>query len=450
MRDLKILAVLLVSAAGAARADTVEATSTTFLYVGEQTRGGAPNANPDLDTVAPLFESLTVSARNIRNPIAENLQIVLSAWGSYELADPRWDNGTHSDLTGDVLTGYVSAQFLKRNLTVILGRQNVALGTRGYLQLDGGEVIGRLPFGFAISAYAGSPVSQRFASRRGTVSWNPAGGDLAYGGRLSWTLAIPGVAGRGLELGADYAMVTDHGDTAHQQVGGDFRIQPIGNLTLAGFGMFELGDENVALAEANVQGFWTFLPRWHLNASWRYARPDLVLSRLSILSVFADAERNDIGAGVSYDLTRTFSLGVEGRVLLEPDYAPVTPVEEKGSYTGYEAILRADYKRGPTSLGGEAFVLDSLENGYYGARVYGRRDLGRFFLAGDVLFHYYREPVNDFDYAVMGSLSGGWEIGKGWSAVLAGRAGVNPFYEQEYDGLVKLVYNQTYTTREVR
>jgi hypothetical protein len=51
---------------------------------------------------------------------------------------------------------------------------------------------------------------------------------------------------------------------------------------------------------------------------------------------------------------------------------------------------------------------------------------------------------------VTGTLTGGYEMGRGWSAVVAGRAGVTPFFEQQYDVLAKLVYNQTYTVREVR
>ena len=45
---------------------------------------------------------------------------------------------------------------------------------------------------------------------------------------------------------------------------------------------------------------------------------------------------------------------------------------------------------------------------------------------------------------------GGSRLAKGFSAVVAGRAGVTPFLEQTYDVMAKLVYNQTYRIREVR
>jgi len=47
-------------------------------------------------------------------------------------------------------------------------------------------------------------------------------------------------------------------------------------------------------------------------------------------------------------------------------------------------------------------------------------------------------------------VSAGYQLAPGWSAVLAGRAGVTPFLEQQADLLVKLVYNQTYRAREVK
>ena len=51
------------------------------------------------------------------------------------------------------------------------------------------------------AAFGGIPVAQRFTTRAGIKSWNPAGGDLAYGGRVGWTLPLPDAYGRGLDIG---------------------------------------------------------------------------------------------------------------------------------------------------------------------------------------------------------------------------------------------------------
>jgi hypothetical protein len=443
MQKTLLLAVALaLAAAPAVRADTIEATSTTFLQTGQQTRGGTAGEEPELVTVAPLFEMLTLSARDIRNGFAEDLEIQLSTWASYELADPRWDNGTTGDATGDVLTAFVKGRFLKRRLTVRLGREMVATGAARFLQIDGGDLALRLPAGFAVSGYVGSPVSQRFQSRSGPRSWNPAGGDLAYGGRLSWTLVLPGVGGRGLDVGAFAAIVTDGGETARQDVGADLRLQPAGNLTLTGTAVYSLEAERVA--EGTAVLLWTPMRRLHVTADYRFSAPDLMLPRTSILSVFADSERSDLGGGVTVLLTRTIDVGLDAHALLEPGEL------EGDTNTGYEVRLRGGWTHGPTALGAEVSALDSLDNGYVAFRAYGRHEIGRLFGAADLIGHFLREQVNGEDLAVTGTLTGGMRLGGGWSAVLAGRAGMNPFFEQQYDAMVKLVYNQTYTVREVR
>jgi hypothetical protein len=316
------------------------------------------------------------------------------------------------------------------------------MGASRFLQVDGGNAFLRLPLGFTVSAYGGSPVSQRFQSRTGLKSWNPAGGDAAFGGRVGWTTFWPGASGRGLDVGAFTSWVLDGSETAREDVGADFRLQPLGNLTFSGFGVFSLTEER--LGDAAVQAFWSLSRRLHVTADWRYTAPDLFLPRTSILSVFADADRNVFGGGATWDLTESLAVGADAHLVVEPG------AREGDKYTGWEAAVRADLTRGPGVYGVELSSLDSYENGYFAARAYGRRELGRAFVAADVLAHFFREDVNGESTALTGTLTAGLRLGGGWSAVLSGRAGMNPFYEQQYDAMVKLAYNQTYTVREVR
>src|SRR5512145_1856742 len=123
MRSMRtVLALASALAASSAAADTVEATSTTYVSTGKQTRGGLPGQSPELVTVMPVIEVLSVTARGVRNPIFENLDVVVSTWGSVDLQENRWDAGTSGNLTGDVMTGYVRGQLFSRRLTLRLGR----------------------------------------------------------------------------------------------------------------------------------------------------------------------------------------------------------------------------------------------------------------------------------------------------------------------------------------
>lgn len=436
-------AVLAILASQSARADTVEVTSTTLLRLGQETRGGQPGGEPNLDTVAPAFEILSISARGVTNPVADDLAIVLSTWGSYDLADRRWDNGTGSNLTGEVMTGYVQGKLIDRHLLLRLGRAHVGAGAARMIHLDGGEAVGFLPLGLRLSAYGGIPVSQRFTTRQTIRNWNPVGGDLAYGGRLAWSLAIPGVPGRGVDVGVSANFVEDGGDPVREEAAADFRIQPLGNLTLSGFGAYSLYDER--LSEVTARATWSLTRKLHLEADGRFVAPDLLLARNSILSVFSDEERISFGGGVSYDVGKGLRVGGAYHAQVEPG-----TTDDDADRLGHDAEARVEWERGHTLAGGEVMFLDALQNGYVAVRLFGRRELGRFFAAADVFTHFFKEQVNGEDLAVTGTLTGGVHLARGFSAVISGRAGMTPFLEQTFDVMAKLAYNSTYRIREVR
>ena len=466
-------AALALAAAATSRADVVEATATTVVTAGQQLRGAVSGQTPELDNVIPVFELVTVTARDVRNPVFDNLEVVVSGWGSYDLGEVRWSSGTQDNFTGDLTTGYVRGQLLGRAVTLKAGRSFVVAGAGRMLQLDGADLLVRIPGGLSLSAFGGMPVSQRFRTRAGDRSWNPAGGDLAYGGRLGWTLPLPGGYGRGLDVGASAVMVTDAKSTitnprydplnplpgvpatytdssagaVRKDVGLDARFQPRAGLVFTGNGTYSLEAER--FAEYGVNALWTVDRKTFVNLDFKRVAPDLFLSQNSILSVFTDKERTDLGGGVRYQLTEAMNVGVDYHALLEPTG------EGGKTELGHEAAARAEWEHGPTRMGGEVSYLTAgglgeEKNGYVGGRLFGRRELGRAFVACDAQVHSFQQEINGNKLALTGALSAGYRLNADWSAVLAGRAGVTPFLEQQADLLVKLVYNQTYRAREVK
>ncbi len=437
-----LAAAVLALAAGQARAETVDVSSSTMLLLGQQTRGGSNPFDPQLVTVAPVFEILSISARDVRNPVVEDLSLFVSAWGSYDVQDLRGDAGTSSKWNGDFQALYAQGRLLDRRLTLRLGREMVSTGVARMIQIDGGDLVLALPGGFKIQGYGGAPVSQRFSSRATIVSWNPVGGDLAYGGRLSWAYGVAGFPGRGVELGASANMVQDGGDPVRQEVGADLRLQPWRDLTLTGLASYSVYDERASELLARLT--WTLTRKLRVEADAHYVAPDLLLARNSILSVFSATDRKDYGAALTYELGHDLGVGAGYHLVVEPG-------EEEGTtFYGSEAHANVDWEHGPMLLGGEVDYLDSVDNGYTGVRVFGRRDLGRYFAALDVMADFFKKAVNGQDYAVTGTLTAGVDLAKGFSAVLAGTAGVTPFMEQTYSLMAKLVYNSSYRTREVR
>jgi len=436
-------AVLALAAGSSVRADTVDVTSTTLLRLGQETRGGLPLQEPELDTVAPVFEILSISARGVSNPVADDLSIAVTTWGSYDIADRRWDNGTTSNQTGEVVTGYIQGSLLGRRLTLRAGREHVMTGAARMIHLDGGEAIARLPLGLRISAYGGVPVSQRFTTRQAIRNWNPTGGDLAYGGRAAWSFGFAGFPGRGVDLGVSANVVEDGGDPVRQEAAADLRLQPTAALTLTGIGSYSIYDERVSEVAGRLA--WAVTRRLRVEAEGRYVAPDLFLSRNSILSVFTAEERKEVGGGVAYEVGKGLHVGASYRALIEPG-----ALEGDEDNLGHEAEGRLEWARGATLAGVEVLYLDALENGFVAARLFGRRELGKFFAAADVLSHFFREPVNGEDLAITGTLTAGMNLAKGFSAVVSGRAGMTPFLEQTFDVMAKLAYNSTYRVREVR
>jgi hypothetical protein len=430
--------------AGQARAATVDVTSTTMLQMGQQTRGGSNPFDPELVTVAPAFEILSISARNAAswNKGLDDVSLFVSTWGSYELSDRRWDAGTTSNLNGDVVTGYAQLHLLSRHLTLRVGREMVRTGVARMLQIDGGELLLALPAGFRVQAYAGSPVTQRFGVRDAIRSWNPAGGDLAYGGRLAFAYGFAGYPGRGIELGASANMVEDGGSPVRQEIAGDLRFQPYRDLTFTGLAAYSVYDGRPSELLARVSYSVTHALR--VDADAQYTAPDLFLARNSILSVFSAEDRADFGGALTYELRHGLSIGAGYHLVTEPG-------EEEGKkFTGSEAAAHVEWEKHGTLAGAELEYLDAFENGYTALRLFGRKEFGRLFASADVLGHLFRVKINGEDLAVTGTLTGGVDLAKGFSAVISGSAGVTPFLEQTYSVMAKLVYNSTYRMREVR
>src|SRR5574341_1539959 len=87
-----------------AYADVVDVSSTTILSARVEARDGQTYH------VVPAYELLTLSARDISNPIAEDLRLVVSGWGELDFGSSLiWDNGHLKEkaLTGDLDLAYV-------------------------------------------------------------------------------------------------------------------------------------------------------------------------------------------------------------------------------------------------------------------------------------------------------------------------------------------------------
>lgn len=438
MRAFHLLAALGALAAPAiASAASVDASSTTAVSTSNQPRyrGGTGLDNV---TVSPALEIISVRARDLEVKGFDELQLVVSGFGSLDLDSQRSDRGTKTAGAADLSTGYVEGLLAGRRLTLRLGRTQVtSAAASGVQQIDGAQARALLAAGFQLSAYCGAPVSQRVTSRKTGSSWNPNAGAVAYGGRLGWSLSAPGLPGRGVDLGVSVSMV-DQGSNnpVRRDLGADFRLQPLirSNLTVSGNATYGLYDSR--LAQAVLLLTWTPLVPLDVSADWRFAAPDLLLPRNSVLSVFSASEWQELGGGLHLRAAERVTLGADYHVRLEPGKDG-----DDAGHIGHDAVARASWAPGRTLLVAEGFLLSARDNGYVGGRLSGRQDLDPFFLSADVEGHSFRVEVNGKDYDLTGTLSGGTALGHGFSGVLSGRAFTSPYTDHGYELMAKLVFD---------
>jgi hypothetical protein len=416
--------------AGAARADTVQASSTTMLLGRQDFRDGSTI------TAVPLYELIDVNASDVHTKYVD-FEVALSTWGSIDLGDKRfWQNGAIIDsrYTGDVNVGYLRADALNHAFTLRLGRQMIADGTARMVQIDGGEAELRLPYNFGLSGYVGSPVAPRFSTRGGTEVVGNIAATFASGARAFWR--YPGL----LDVGASLAWATNGGDPSRQDVGVDFKLTPHRLIVLTGSGFWSLYEDRIGEAAVAAQVF--PIRNLDVTVDYRHVEPDLFLARNSILAVFAADKRNDVGGAVHY--------GGFKAVSLDGDYHYL--VEDAGH--GHWARLKGTAHPCASSTAGVelAYLKNaaSVDNGYKQVRLFGAKELYKVTGTLDLNGYFYDGEINGVKKSLLATATVAYPLWRGWRATLAGSAGTTPYMESQFDVMAKLVYDQTYAVREVR
>lgn len=428
-----VLAAVLAWAPRPGRADVLDVRSTTILSGRVVARDGQSYR------LVPVYELVSLTARDVKNPVAEDLQLVVSAWGELDMgANLRWENRSlkGSRLGGDLDVAYVQGDVLERSLQIRLGRQLVAGGSARVVQLDGAQVVIRpplrAPVDLGLSAYVGSPVSARFSGWNGETTLNPARGNLAAGGRLFAILPRYG------ELGVSMALERDHGDPGRQDLGADLKVYPVRWLTFLASTLYVLGEKR--LGEVDLSATARPLPKLQVTIDYLHTEPDLFLSRNSILSVFAADHRNAVGAIVT--------AGPFANVTVDADYHYLAEDQgrhgNRGRLRGTWRVLRA------TTAGGEVMLLNEPDNTYVGGRVFASHVQGRFSFTADLQDYKLREEVNGRANSFLATLSAGYRFSRDLSALVAATAGNTPLLASRLDVMTKLVYSPSFHLREVR
>jgi len=414
-RNPVVLIVLLCWACvGVASAETIDATITTLVSGRQDPRDGK------VYTVVPIYQLLNLSVGGIHTRWLDDLRITVSGWGELALGDPR--SGLAS---GDLDIGMVDASLFDRRIRVQLGRQMVFSGAARAMQLDGASITFRIARGLHLSAWGGAPVMPRFGTRLG---------DVAAGTRLSWR------HGWDSELGLSFVEVLDAGRVARQDLGADARWQAHRTLALTGYALLSLVE--LRLAEGDLGATWQPIRMLSLRANYQRTAPDLFLSRSSILSVFSQESRDEVG-GSAY-------LRPSLRARIEADYHAV--YDAGGS--GHRASAKVNVYLGArydTTVGTELRIVHFPDKGYFQARVFAMQRLWRTLtLTLDADAYRLEQAINGQTFSFTGAGTLGWEFKPGWRAVVSAVGDVTPFVQSRFECMAKIGYNHTFRVHEVR
>ena len=171
---------------------------------------------------------------------------------------------------GDVVVLAVRARDELGRAEASGGRFILATGAVRPVHIDGGYLRGQLAQGLAVEAFAGVPVTPRFASR--AYDW-------LVGGRVSQRLSSYGV------LGASFVERRDHGREVDQEIGGDLTLYLRHNLSTAARASYDLVSRG--LSEIQVTEAWGNSLR-RLEAFVTVRNASLILPATSLFSVLSN------------------------------------------------------------------------------------------------------------------------------------------------------------------
>src|SRR5450432_2405404 len=417
---------------GHARAETVDATSTTLLIGRQDPRDGV------VHTSVPVYELIALRATDFHLRGVEDMAVVMSGWGAVALADPI--EGKHG--LGDLDIAFAEGKLLRRRIAIRLGRQLLIAGAGRNLAFDGLGVTFTTVRWVGVSAQAGVPVTPRFAVDRG---------DALIAGRAFVRPAF-GDSSFGSEAGVAFLQVLDHGDIARQDLAVDARVTPVASplravaLTLSGFALFSLPEER--LAEGDVTATGQLGRLLEVSGDYRRTAPDLFLPRNSIFSVFSQETRDEAGGWIYARLVP--------RLRLQGGYHVI--VDAGG--TGHDGRAKLTGTFGPdgrNSVGVESRLLllsrsgTTLARGYTLARAFALvRVAPGLVTTLDASTFFYDGDVNGQRESYVGAATASYDFRPDWRALVTGIGSVTPFAERRFEAMAKLVYQGTTRLRQVK
>jgi hypothetical protein len=352
---------------------------------------GPAGALVQTETLLPVQQYLALEVSGLDTPLGrDTLDFELAGWGRAHPTEPAFEN----TYDGDLQTAFVT---LKHDvLWLRLGRQQIGGGAARFSRFDGFAVGVRISRISSAEAYAGFSVLPRWNELYGYYHLGAAADSLL---RSPEALAEPErsehwVAGArfGLALERARASLSFHerretGGVAERNLGLDGNVTLFERASLAAAVL--LAADARSLADFRVWGEAEPLNGLFLVPEYTRAEPALLLSRQSVLSVFATDAYQELGGRARLRASDQVSLGAGGWLEFYGGSRPGTRLETN---------LRLAVDRASRTL-----VLlrygrtDAIENGYHSLRVaLARRIAAAVSGTLDAYAYFYDEPIQGY------------------------------------------------------
>jgi hypothetical protein len=336
--------------------------------------------------------------------------------------------GAKPSATGDVLVLTVRLREPHGFGEVRVGRFILTTGAVRPVQLDGGWVIGRAPWGSSLEAFGGIPVVPAFG---------PRPYDWLVGARLAQSVSSWG------KLGVSYVQRREDGEISDEEVGFDMAASPGRWFDFAARTAYDLTSPGIAEARVSAA---TRVDPLRIELFAAETSPSRLLPATSLFSVLGNFPSQTLGSTVKWKAAPRLDVFASGAVQVVGEGLPSTLAETEGNELGYNASLRTLlrlYDRGAGSLGLELRRQDVSTAQWSGVRGVATQPLGRGFrFSTEVEIAAPDHPDGHGSVWPWGLMALAWrptgKWGKGWETAAAVEAASTPVHRYETNALLRL------------
>lgn len=420
----------------------IEAHSSTYIPLFQRALlpgpGGAV-ASPA--TSLPVYEYLLLRVIDADTPWAKNsVDTELSFWGAGSIVGKDIEGrGGERLIDGDVSVAAVTHRL--GNGYVKLGRQYVTAGAARFSHLDGLSADYRTSWGLVASAYAGytalprwynvpnyrllGSASDAMVQRPEDFPHASRSGNWMLGGRLGYAHLKYG------ELGVSIHEQHENAALGRRDMAVDLHLPGTETLDGNARAMFDL--DSGQLADGFVGVGWHPINRFDIAVDYRRMTPTLLMSRQSVLSVFAVDRFDELGGEARYRLGQRvvaflgsfvewFESGDTGLRLRSG--VRVTPDDK------HRMLVNAIYTR----------VMEPA-NGYHSTRLsIGYRVADPVIVTAEQYCYLYDHAIRGIDTSTVHALNASYRPARAWEIMFGGSLFNSPYAALDAQTMLRLSY----------